>query len=111
MIGCDCAVCRSTDSRDRRLRPALYLHLDDDTRVLVDAGPGLRSQALQYDVRRVDAILLTHAHADHVMGLDEVRRFNALSGHAMPLYGQASSLRDLARMFAYVFDEGAPKGG
>jgi phosphoribosyl 1,2-cyclic phosphate phosphodiesterase len=111
MIGCECAVCRSTDPRDRRFRTSIYLEMDDGLRVLVDATPDLRSQALQHDVRRVDAILLTHAHADHVMGLDEVRRFNALSGAAMPLYGQAASLDAVRRMFAYIFDEDAPRGG
>ena len=111
MIGCDCAVCRSTDPRDKRFRTSLYIQMDDGTCVLVDAGPDLRSQALAHDLRRVDAILLTHAHADHVMGLDEVRRFNALSGTAMPMFGQASSLADVKRMFAYVFDDEAPRGG
>lgn len=111
MIGCDCAVCRSTDPRDRRFRPSIYLEMDDGLRVLVDATPDLRSQALQYDVRRVDAMLLTHAHADHVMGLDEIRRFNAMTRLPMPIYGQPASLDALRRTFAYVFDERAPKGG
>ena len=111
MIGCDCAVCRSSDPRDKRFRTSLYIQLDDGTCVLVDAGPDLRSQALARDVRRVDAILLTHAHADHVMGLDEVRRFNAISGKAMPIFGQPSSLADVKRMFAYVFEDNAPRGG
>lgn len=111
MIACDCAVCRSSDPRDKRFRTSLYIQLDDGTCLLVDAGPDLRSQALAHDVRRVDAILLTHAHADHVMGLDEVRRFNAMSHHAMPMFGQPSSLADVRRMFAYVFEDGAPRGG
>ena len=111
MIGCDCAVCRSTDPRDKRYRTSLYLQMDDGTCVLVDAGPDLRSQALAHDIRRVDAILLTHAHADHVMGLDEVRRFNAISGRPMPMFGQPSSLADVRRMFAYVFEDDAPRGG
>ena len=111
MIACDCAVCQSTDPRDKRYRTSIYLEMDDGLRVLVDAGPDLRSQAIQFGVRRVDAILLTHAHADHVMGLDEVRRFNAIAGTPMPLYGQASSLADVRRMFGYVFDESARRGG
>jgi phosphoribosyl 1,2-cyclic phosphate phosphodiesterase len=111
MIGCDCAICQSTDPRDQRSRTALYLEMDDGLKVLVDAGPDLRTQALRFNVRRVDAVLLTHAHADHVMGLDEMRRFNALSGGAIPIFGQASSLADVRRMFSYVFEDDAPKGG
>jgi len=111
MIGCDCSVCRSTDPRDTRTRPSVYLELDDGLRVLVDTTPDLRTQALRHDIRRVDAILFTHAHADHVMGLDEVRRFNVLTRQAMPVYGDARTLTALRRTFAYVFDSKAPKGG
>jgi len=111
MIGCACAVCRSADPRDRRFRTSIYLELDDGLRVLVDATPDLRSQALQFGVCRVDAMILTHAHADHVIGLDEVRCFNELNGAAMPMYGLASSLADVKQMFAYAFDEDAPRGG
>ncbi len=88
MIGCDCAVCRSDDPRDARCRPSIYLEMDDGLRVLVDTTPDLRTQALRFDVRRVDAILFTHAHADHVMGLDEVRRYNILTKSPMPIYAR-----------------------
>lgn len=111
MIGCECAVCRSSDPRDQRFRTSIYIELDDGLRVLVDATPDLRSQALRFGIRQVDAILITHAHADHVMGLDEVRRFNAIAGRPMPMYGQSSSLADIRRMFGYVFDVDAPRGG
>ena len=110
-IGCACAVCRSADPRDRRFRTSVYLEMNDGLRVLVDATPDLRSQALRFDVCRVDAMILTHAHADHVMGLDDVRSFNELNGHAMPIYGLASSLAAVTRMFAYAFDEDASRGG
>ncbi len=110
MIGCDCATCRSTDPRDTRLRPSIYVE-HGDTRVLVDAGPDLRAQALRHDIRRVDAILLTHSHADHVMGLDDVRRFNALMKRPIPCYGDERTLADIQRIFHYVFDPAAPKGG
>jgi phosphoribosyl 1,2-cyclic phosphate phosphodiesterase len=111
MIGCDCAVCRSTDPHDARLRPSIYLELDDGLRVLVDTTPDLRAQALRHDIRRVDAILFTHSHADHVMGLDEVRRYNMLSKQPMPVYADARTLVELRRTFRYIFESGAPKGG
>jgi phosphoribosyl 1,2-cyclic phosphate phosphodiesterase len=111
MIGCDCDVCRSTDPRDSRTRPSIVIDCDDGMRVLVDTTPDLRSQALRHDLRRIDAILFTHSHADHVMGLDEVRRYNWLSRAPMPVYGDAPTLREIRRTFAYIFEPDAPKGG
>jgi phosphoribosyl 1,2-cyclic phosphate phosphodiesterase len=111
MIGCDCDVCRSTDPRDARTRPSIALELEDGLRVLVDTTPDLRAQALRHDVRRLDAILYTHAHADHVMGLDEVRRFNVLSKAPMPVFGDAATLQEVRRAFAYIFESDAPRGG
>jgi phosphoribosyl 1,2-cyclic phosphate phosphodiesterase len=111
MIGCDCDVCRSTDVRDKRFRPSIYIEIDDACRALVDTTPDLRSQALANDVRHVDAVLITHAHADHVMGLDEVRRFNALTGRAMPIYADAATIAALRRTFEYAFDDKARAGG
>jgi phosphoribosyl 1,2-cyclic phosphate phosphodiesterase len=111
MIGCDCTTCRSTDPRDRRLRPSIFISTEDGGAVLVDAGPDLRMQALTHNLRRVDAILFTHAHADHILGLDEVRRFNALQKSAIPCYGDAPTIADIHRVFSYVFEPGTAKGG
>ena len=111
MIACDCPTCRSVDPRDSRLRPSIYVQMDDGTAILVDAGPDLRQQALAHDIRRVDAILFTHSHADHILGLDETRRFTAPQGRAMPCYGDEATLADIRSMFQYVFDPRAPKGG
>jgi phosphoribosyl 1,2-cyclic phosphate phosphodiesterase len=110
MIGCRCGTCRSTDPRDRRSRPSILFEMGGGVRVLVDTTPDLRSQALALDLDRVDAILFTHCHADHVMGLDEVRRFNVLQHAAIPCYGDARTLTELRRTFAYIFD-GADEGG
>src|SRR5215216_4239283 len=110
MIGCDCATCRSTDPRDARLRPSIAVE-SDATSILVDAGPDLRAQALRHDIRRVDAILFTHGHADHILGLDDVRRFNAIMQRPMICYGDAQTLEDIRRTFHYVFDADTPKGG
>ena len=80
VVGCDCATCCSEDPRDRRWRPSVLIQLGDGTSVLVDTSPDLRAQALKFDIRRIDAVLFTHSHADHVFGLDEVRRYNYLQG-------------------------------
>jgi phosphoribosyl 1,2-cyclic phosphate phosphodiesterase len=111
MIGCDCAVCRSSDPRDSRTRPSIYVECDDGFRVLVDATPDLRAQALRHDVRRVDALCLTHAHADHIMGLDEVRRYNHLTRRPVPIYADDQTLGAVRRVFEYAFDAGTSKGG
>jgi len=127
MIGCECEVCRSTDTRDRRLRTSALIDLpaadpSNDgrhssavatavRRVLIDTSSDLRAQALTHDIRRLDAILFTHSHADHILGLDEVRRFNRLQKEAIPCYSDARTRADLQRTFAYIFDKGTPKGG
>ena len=111
MIGCDCATCRSTDPRDRRWRTSVRVETDAKQSLLIDAGPDLRAQALAFDVRRVDAILFTHGHSDHILGLDDVRRFNAMQRGSMPCYGDPMTLRDIRRTFAYVFDAATPRGG
>ena len=112
MIGCHCAVCRSTDPRDKRARPSIYIQFTDGTSVLVDTTPDLRMQALRFGIERVDAILFTHCHADHVMGLDDVRRFNVLqNGRPISCYGDDSTLADLRRIFSYAFEATDHGGG
>lgn len=108
MVGCPCATCHSDDPRDRRWRPSLYLELADGAGVLIDTTPDLRTQALTFHVPRVDAILFTHSHADHVMGLDEIRRYNAIQRAIVPGYGDARTVGDVRRTFSYIFapDEG-----
>ena len=110
MIGCDCGVCRSSDPRDTRLRPSIAVQTGSTT-VLVDAGPDLRMQALRHDLRRLDAIVFTHGHADHILGMDDVRRFNWLMKAPMPCYADARTLDDIRKTFHYVFDPATPKGG
>ena len=111
MIGCRCAVCRSTDPHDRRSRPSIHIAVEDGPSILVDTATDLRAQALANDITRVDAVLFTHAHADHVMGLDEVRRFNVLSGRRIPMFADARTGAELRRIFAYAFDPPAFQGG
>ncbi len=120
-IGCDCAVCRSTDPRDRRTRPSILIELADRAsrtafaaavrHILVDTSTDLRAQALAHDIRRVDAILFTHSHADHVLGLDDVRRFNAPHRGPIACYGDTRTLAALRQMFAYAFSPTPAIGG
>jgi phosphoribosyl 1,2-cyclic phosphate phosphodiesterase len=93
------------------LRPSIYLECDDGLRVLVDTTPDLRQQALRHHLNKVDAVLYTHSHADHILGLDEVRRYNHMTRAALPLYGDAATLADIRRTFRYVFDPDTQKGG
>lgn len=111
MIGCPCATCRSNDPRDRRWRPSIYIELPSGAAVLVDTSPDLRAQALAFGLTRVDAILFTHSHADHILGLDEVRRFNVLQKACIPCYGDAPTIAAIRRTFAYIFDPETPVGG
>lgn len=111
LIGCACRTCTSSDPHDRRLRPSIHLETEAGLSLLVDAGPDLRLQALTYGIAHVDAILFTHGHADHILGLDETRRFSQLLGRPMRCYGDAATLHDIRRMFAYVFDAATPRGG
>jgi len=102
MIGCGCDVCTSDDERDRRSRPSALLDFDS-RRVLIDTSPELRLQCLRCDVRCVDAILFTHAHADHVAGLDDVRVFNHRLGRDLGVYASEQTLEHITTMFAYAF--------
>ncbi len=109
-IGCRCATCTSSDPRDRRWRPSILLDLPRGS-VLVDTSPDLRAQALAFDVTRIDAILFTHAHADHLLGLDDIRRFNEIQGGPVSCYGDRATLVELRRTFAYAFRPGPTGGG
>ena len=111
MIGCECSTCLSPDPRDRRLRPAVYVETDDGRRLLVDAGPDLRTQALTHRITKVDAILFTHGHADHILGLDDVRRYNHVMQRPMAVYGDSRTLDEIRATFHYVFSPNTARGG
>ncbi len=102
IIGCECAVCRSEDWRDNRLRPSVLVRYGGHS-VLVDTTPDFRQQALRAGIERVDAILYTHWHADHIMGLDDVRPFNFRQKGSIPIYGSEETLRSIRNCFGYAF--------
>ncbi len=103
MIGCDCAVCTSDDPHDQRSRPSIVVEYGDRT-ILVDTSPELRLQCVANDIRRVDAVLYTHHHADHVCGMDDLRRFNWLMKTTLPCYASARTGKSLRQMFGYAFN-------
>ncbi len=102
LIGCDCEVCHSRDPRDERLRSSALLTLGDRT-LLIDAGPDFRAQCLRWRVPRVDAVFITHAHADHLFGFDDIRRFNTMQGNAViPCYAGPDTIARLHAVFPYI---------
>jgi len=106
MIGCHCEVCSSTDSRDKRTRPSVVISYGG-TRVLVDTTPEVRLQCVANSVDMIEAVVFTHAHADHVMGLDDVRRFNALKKGPLDVWADEPTHDALRRCFGYAFMEPA----
>jgi phosphoribosyl 1,2-cyclic phosphate phosphodiesterase len=103
-IGCTCAVCTSSDPRDRRTRPSILLEYNDAV-VLIDSGPDFREQALREHITHVDAVLYTHGHADHILGLDDLRPLSFKHNSALPLYATEDTARTIEHVFRYAFDE------
>jgi phosphoribosyl 1,2-cyclic phosphate phosphodiesterase len=102
MIGCSCRVCTSNDPRDKRLRTGLMIE-NVDQRLIIDISADFRQQALREEIDRLDALLITHCHADHVFGLDDIRPLNFRQG-PIPLFASESTLQQLRRVFYYIFD-------
>ena len=103
-IGCDCAVCRSTDPRDKRTRSGAILEAAGST-ILIDTPPELRLQLIAGGFSRVDAVIYTHEHADHVNGIDDLRIFSVRQRRPLPIYGPAETLDRVRASFSYIFDE------
>lgn len=112
-IGCDCAVCTSPDPRDRRTRPSIMVQWNGHT-VLIDTTPDFREQAIRERVHKIDAVLYTHGHADHILGLDDVRplSFSRITGGGrIPLFATEGTAQTLRQVFRYIFDGDYKYGG
>lgn len=103
VIGCACAVCKSTDARDKRLRTSIHVKAPGFS-LIVDTTPDFRTQCLREEITCVDAVLYTHAHVDHILGFDDLRRFCELENKSMPILGSPKTLESLTRIFQYAFD-------
>ncbi len=124
VIACDCAVCTSKDPHDKRTRSAAYIQTSDNKYILIDVGPDFRQQALRENIRKIDAILLTHSHADHLHGIDDLRNFSCIMSNKpenplnekydkppIPIYTNHSAAEHLRHSFGYLFSEKAEGGG
>jgi len=109
-LACRCPVCTSSDPRDKRTRPSVLLEFDGRA-VVIDTAPDFRQQALREGMERLDAVLFTHTHADHVLGLDAVRVFYFRQREPIPIYANSRSMDDIRRIFSYIFDQTYPYGG
>lgn len=107
MIGCSCDVCTSKDPRDQRTRTSLLISTDEE-HILIDTTPDLRFQCLREGINKVDAVLFTHPHTDHVMGFDDLRRFCELSDREMPIYASPETMDKIKEAFRFVFEEPKP---
>ena len=124
VIACDCAVCKSSDPHDKRTRSSAYIQTEDNKHILIDIGPDFRTQALREDIREIDTVLLTHSHADHLFGIDDLRNFSCIMSKKpenpqnekydrppIPIYTNHSAAEHLKHCFGYLFSEKAEGGG
>jgi phosphoribosyl 1,2-cyclic phosphate phosphodiesterase len=109
VLGCNCPVCRSPDPRDQRMRASLFVSGENGEAAVIDTGPEFRLQAIRAGIRRLDAVFLTHAHADHLHGLDDLRPLTREK--PLPVYGNRATLGEVAERFSYAFKETQRGGG
>lgn len=116
IVGCHCRACTSSDPKDKRLRVSLYIETDKKIngkplRILIDTSPDFRQQMLVNNITDIDAVLYTHYHVDHIMGLDDIRQINQLHKKYVELYANNETAYRIKQTFSYIFDENTYKGG
>lgn len=102
-IGCSCDVCTSPDTKNFRFRPSIFIECGN-TSFIIDTTPDLRMQAIKFNINKIDAILYTHNHADHVFGLDDIRRYNHMQQKSIPCYGSEKTIEWIKRTFSYILE-------
>lgn len=107
VIGCKCAICSSSHSYNKRTRASIIVRAKN-TNILIDASPDLRTQCLTHNIDKIDAVICTHAHADHVLGLDDLKSFRYINNTTLPFYSDLDTLTHLKKIFGYIFDEESP---
>lgn len=110
VIGCDCNVCRSNDPHDHRTRSSVWIQ-SDEVDLLIDTATEFRIQALRAGITKIDGVLYTHCHADHVFGFDDLRIFSQRFGNSIPIYGNQGTIEELKQVFSYVFRKTQEGGG
>ncbi|MCF6148939.1 MAG: MBL fold metallo-hydrolase [Candidatus Kuenenia sp.] len=110
MIACHCNVCTSDNPKNKRMRTSVLV-CENDYNILIDATPEMRLQCIKNNITRLDAVLITHTHADHIFGLDDLRRFNIVQRKDIPIYGTSDTLEGIKRIFAYAFNVRTEKDG
>jgi phosphoribosyl 1,2-cyclic phosphate phosphodiesterase len=110
VIACDCEVCKSDNSKNKRMRTSIHIKSDHYS-LLIDTPPEMRLELIKNNIKNVDSVLMTHAHADHIMGFDDIRALNWFQGKEMPVYGDRKTLNHIKRVFPYIFSEENPGGG
>ena len=110
MIGCQCAVCTSANPKNKRSRVSVLVE-SDTTKILIDTPPEIRTQCITHAITTIDAVIYTHSHADHLHGIDDLRSFNHLKGHALPIYSDAETLTQIEARFPYIFLPPQPING
>jgi phosphoribosyl 1,2-cyclic phosphate phosphodiesterase len=110
VIACDCEVCQSDNPKNKRMRTSVHIK-SEEYNLLIDTPPEMRLELINNNIKNVDSVLMTHAHADHIMGFDDIRALNWFQGKEMPVYGDHKTLNHIKRIFPYIFSDENPGGG
>jgi phosphoribosyl 1,2-cyclic phosphate phosphodiesterase len=110
VLGCKCKTCTSTDPKNKRYRTSVFVE-EKNTPLVIDMPAEFRLRAIEYGIARLDAVLFTHAHADHIAGLDDIRRYNEIQMSFIPVYGSAETLGEIKKRFFYIFEKTQEGGG
>lgn len=110
LIGCNCKTCKSKDLKNKRYRTSILV-INNNTNILIDTPAEFRLRAIEYNIKKIDAVFFTHAHMDHIAGFDDIRRFNEIKGGAINAYGDKKNLKEIKKRFSYILEKTQEGGG